>query len=84
LLRAFRDTSADVPRRYQPLEISASIFDTIHEAPLALFHSDTPAIECQANGKFAAMVAVDRSDAKITVRRIQLLACTVHADWRRT
>ena len=26
---------------------------------------------------------VDRSDAKITVRSIQLDACTVHAEWAR-
>ncbi len=41
MLRAFRDTSADVPRRYQLLEFPASIFDTVHEAPLA-FSAPTP------------------------------------------
>ena len=30
----------------------------------------------------AAQVAIDRSDAKFTIRRIQLSACTVHAEWR--
>ena len=31
-----------------------------------------------------AVVAVDRSDAKITVRKILLSACIVHAEWIRT
>ena len=34
-------------------------------------------------GWFLAVVAIDRSDAKITVRRVQLAACTVHAEWNR-
>jgi len=29
------------------------------------------------------VVAVERSDAKITVRRVQLSACPVHAEWLR-
>lgn len=31
----------------------------------------------------AAVVAIDRSDAKITVRRVKLSACIVHAEWDR-
>ena len=82
MLRAFRAGNA-MPDRYQLLEIPASIFDPIQTAPLSLFRSDAPAIECQTGGKLAAVVVADRSDAKITVRRIQLAACTVHAEWRR-
>ena len=29
----------------------------------------------------AAVVAIDRSDAKVTVQRVQLSACTVHGEW---
>ena len=83
MLRAFRVGNA-MPDRYQLLEIPADIFDTVQTAPLSLYRSDAPAIECEVGGKLAAVVAADRSDAKITVRRIQLSACTVHAEWRRT
>ena len=82
MLRAFRTESA-MPDRYQLLEIPASIFDTVQTASLSLYRTDAPAIECQTGGELAAIVAADRSDAKITIRRIQLSACTIHAEWRR-
>ena len=85
MLRAFRSGASDaMPNRYQLLEIPASIFDTVHSASLSLFRSDAPAIDCRSDGRFAATVVADRSDAKITIRQIQLSACTVHAEWRRT
>lgn len=84
MLRAFRTAPDAMPARYQLLEIPASIFDAVQKASLSTFQSDAPAIDCEIDGKPAAVVAVDRSDAKITVRRIQLAACTVHAEWRRT
>ena len=84
MLRAFRATSDAMPSRYQLLEIPASIFDPVQAAPLTLFERDAPLIDCEIGGKLAAVVAIDRSDAKITIRRIQLSACTVHAEWRRT
>lgn len=73
-----------VPRSYQLVEIPATIFDPAQEAPLSAFDRDAPLIECEVDGRAAAVVAIDRSDAKITVRRLQLSACTVHADWTRT
>ena len=84
MLRAFRDTPQAVPHSYQLVEIPATIFDSVQEAPLSAFDRDAPLIECEVDGRAAAVVAIDRSDAKITVRRIQLSACTVHADWTRT
>ena len=45
--------------------------------------ADGPVIDCDYQGlPSAAQVSIDRSDAKITIRRIQLAACTVHAEWR--
>lgn len=83
MLRAFRPGSGQVPYRYQLVEIPASIFDSIQSAPLALFERDAPRIDCLVDGVVSAVVAIDRSDAKITVRRIQISACTVHAEWSR-
>ena len=83
MLRAFRDGNSEIPTCYQLVEIPVSIFDSIHQAPLKLFERDAPVIECHVGNRVAAVVAIDRSDAKITVRRVQLDACTVHAEWRR-
>ena len=57
------------------------LFASIQEAPLEAFQRDAPLIECRREGKTVAVVAVDRSDAKITVRSILLSACIVHAEW---
>ena len=81
MLRAFRHDTAEPPQRYQLVEIPARIFDSIQDASLRDFERDAPVIECRLEGNPVAYVAVDRSDAKISVRRILLSACTVHADW---
>ena len=83
MLRAFREDTDEIPRQYQLVEIPVSIFDSIQEAPLKVFERDAPVIECRVGNQMAAVVAIDRSDAKITVRRVQLSACTVHAEWNR-
>ncbi len=83
MLRAFRERQ-EVPSLYQLVEIPASIFNSIQSAPLDVFTRDAPLIECQIGGNTVAVVAIDRSDAKITVRRVQLSACTVHAEWSRS
>ena len=81
MLRAFRQGTDVPPRRYQLVEIPGRVFDSIQEASLRDFERDAPVIECRVGGKPVADVAVDRSDAKITVRKIQLSACIVHAEW---
>lgn len=83
MLRAFRDKADGVPRLYQLVEIPVGIFDSIQQAPVGEFERDAPVIDCLVGNKVVARVAVDRSDAKITVRNIQLSACTVHAEWQR-
>lgn len=80
MLRAFRQPSS-MPYRYQLLEIPASIFESIQDAPLAVFQRDAPVVECLVEDRVAARVAVDRSDAKITIRSISLAECVVHAEW---
>lgn len=80
-LRAFREDG--IPRRYQLIEIPTTLFDSVQDAPIALFQSDAPLIPCQRGGQTVATIAVDRSDAKITVRRIVLSSCLIHAEWAR-
>ena len=83
MLRAFRENVDKVPHKYQLVEVPVSIFDSIQQAPLKVFERDAPVIECTIGNRVAAVVAIDRSDAKITVRRVQLDACIVHAEWDR-
>ena len=82
LLRAFRMPNT-IPNRYQLIEIPSDLFTSLENAPESAFAADGPVIDC-AYGAIpsAAQVSIDRSDAKITVRRIQLSACTIHAEWR--
>ena len=81
ILRAFRAEANAPPKRYQLVEIPTSLFESIQHAPLDEFKRDAPVIACQRGGETVAQVVVDRSDAKITVRQIQLSACIVHAEW---
>lgn len=81
ILRAFRD-GHDIPTTYQLVEIPSEIFESLKEAPLEDFNADGPTIDCSFAGHdAAARVSLDRSDAKITVKQIQLAACTVHVEW---
>ena len=81
MLRAFREDIDKIPHKYQLVEVPVSIFDSIQQAPLGVFERDAPVIECAVGDCVAAVVAIDRSDAKITVKKVQLAACTVHAEW---
>ena len=83
MLRAFREGNDEIPSQYQLVEIPVRIFNSIQKAPLIAFERDAPVIECHVGDQVAAVIAIDRSDAKITVRRVQLSACTVHAEWNR-
>ena len=81
MLRAFR--RQEIPIRYQLIEIPTTLFTSVEDAPLEVYQRDAPAIECKVDGQTVAVIATDRSDAKITVRNIRLSACTVHAEWTR-
>lgn len=82
MLRAFRTDSATVPHRYQLIEIPNAIFASLATAPLTAFEADGPTVDCAYGGNpAAARVSLDRSDAKVTVKQIQLSACTIHAEW---
>ncbi len=83
MLRAFRDDDDKPPSLYQLIEAPVTIFDSIETAELELFEPDSAKVPCVVSGETVAIVALDRSDAKITVRNILLSACTVHAEWRR-
>lgn len=81
MLRAFR-TGQEIPTEYQLLEIPTAIFESLLDAPLSQFGADGPTIDCSYGSlDIAARVSLDRSDAKITIKQIQIAACTVHVAW---
>lgn len=82
MLRAFRGIDG-VPNCYQLVEIPVTLFDPVQRTPLKVFERDAPVIDCFENNQLVAKVAIDRSDAKITIRSIDITACVVHAEWRR-
>ena len=83
MLRAFRDKQEAPPYLYQLVEVPVSIFDSIEDVPVDAFATDGPRVPCTVDGKHVATVALDRSDAKITVSGIRLSACIVHAERRK-
>ena len=84
MLRAFR-AGQEIPTQYQLLEIPTAIFESLLDAPISQFGADGPTIDCAYGGlDTAARVSLDRSDAKITVKQIQIAACTVHVVWETT
>ncbi|MYD75796.1 MAG: hypothetical protein F4093_03285 [Gammaproteobacteria bacterium] len=84
MLRAFREGKT-IPSRYQLIEIPTGIFESLETTPLSAFNADGPTINCSYRGHdVAACVSLDRSDAKITIKKISLAACTVHVEWEMT
>ena len=84
MLRAFRKKN-EFPARYQLVEIPTAIFQSLQNTTLSQFDSDGPKVYCSFRGnEEAAQVSLDRSDAKITIRRISLEVCTIHAEWELT
>lgn len=82
MLRAFRADRTTMPHRYQLLEVPTAIFKSLSDAPQSAFEADGPTIDCAYGGNaVAARVSLDRSDAKITVKHIQLSVCDIHAQW---
>ncbi len=84
MLRAFRRGNT-IPTRYQLIEIPTGIFESLQTASRSAFSGDGPTIDCFYHGiEGAACVSLDRSDAKITIKKIRLEACTVHVEWEMT
>ncbi|MCY4655125.1 MAG: hypothetical protein OXC95_18415 [Dehalococcoidia bacterium] len=84
MLRAFRKKN-EMPNRYQLVEIPTEMFDSLQNTSAAQFSSDGPRVFCSyKDNEQAAQISLDRSDAKITVSRISLGVCTIHAEWELT
>lgn len=82
MLRACREPGDVIPAKYQLFEIPTAIFASLEDAPLSAFAADGPTVDCSYHDEpVAAKVSLDQSDAKITIRQINLSVCTLHAEW---
>lgn len=79
VLRYYRSSATP---RYELVEVPVALFEQIKNATVADFDSDAPRIEV-ADDKGPIMVfAIDRSDSKITVRKLVKARCVVHGEWQ--
>jgi hypothetical protein len=69
--------------RYELVEIPLALFRAVLEVPISAFRADGPAIGIPVGQDPPDFTLVlDRSDAKVTLRNIQLAKCMVHATWK--
>jgi hypothetical protein len=69
--------------RYELVEIPVHLFRAVSDVPVSAFRPDGPAIGIPVGQDPPDFTLVlDRSDAKITLRNIQLAKCIVHGTWK--
>jgi hypothetical protein len=95
-LKLFKDYTRDVDSiiqlrffqaalLYELVEIPVRLFDQVNSIDRSLFAADGPSIDIPI-GKSPPdfRLKLDRSDAKITLSKINKALCTVHCTWRLT
>lgn len=81
ILRAFKYSTGQVCE-YELTEIPGTLFDPIRQAPRDAFQHDGPTIPLPYGADEPdLLVKLDRSDAKITLSKIRVSSCVVHARW---
>ncbi len=77
VLRAYPRTNL-----YELVEISTTMFARVADLPLNAFAAESPAIPVPLDSPEPDFILkLDRSDAKITIKRIRKSRCIVHAQW---
>lgn len=67
--------------RYQLVEVPVALFQPILDLDRGLFAPDGPRIPVSDSSGACLTLVLDRSDAKITIARIPISRCIVHAEW---
>lgn len=81
MLRAFK-TSTHLVQEYELIEIPGSLFDPIFQAPKEAFSADGPTVPLPYGSSSPDLqIKLDRSDSKMTIAKIQVTSCIVHACW---
>lgn len=66
---------------YELVEVPIALFDGVFELPRDAFQAAGPSLRIADEAGPIMTIALDRSDAKVTVRSIQKSRCVVHATW---
>lgn len=82
-LRSWRASESVRPHKYQLLEIPIrDLLEPLKNAPESAFNSDGPTIPLPYKSSTPKIsVLLDRSDAKITLKKIPIDACILHGEW---
>ncbi|MFF9621423.1 hypothetical protein [Streptomyces griseosporeus] len=82
VLRAFRLKSAPTTLVYELVEVPMSIFSAVTRLKVQEFSSDAPRIDVHDEQGMALQLLLDRSDAKVTIKKIPKDRCVVHGTWK--
>ncbi len=81
MLRVFK-TKTGAVKEYELVEIPGTLLDPIVDTPRDAFNADGPSIPVPYGSDAPGLIVkLDRSDAKITLSKIRLSSCVVHARW---
>jgi hypothetical protein len=83
VLRAIRDKKTGKVW-YELVEIPMSIFAKVKILKIADFASENTKIDVVDENGIALQLVLDRSDSKITIKKIPKSRCIVHAEWTYT
>lgn len=78
MLRCFR---YDGPPKYEIVEIPTSLFAQLDDLDVASAQKNSIPLPIGSK-KPSLVIALDRSDAKITVRKVDINVCTIHGQWQ--
>ncbi|WP_395758652.1 hypothetical protein OIE82_11005 [Streptomyces althioticus] len=81
VLRAFRLKNDPTMQVYELVEIPMSLFATVDQLNVQDFSSDAPRIDIHDDYGMALQLCLDRSDSKITIKKIPKDRCIVHGTW---
>lgn len=81
VLRAYT-LKNDPAQIYELVEIPMSLFATVEDLSVQDFTSDAPRVDVRDEHGLALQLCLDRSDSKITIKKVPKDRCIVHGTWK--
>ncbi|MEU6677710.1 hypothetical protein [Streptomyces sp. NPDC046925] len=82
MLRTFKLRSAPGTLVYELVEVPMSLVAAVKDLGVQDFASDSPRIDVHDEQGMALQLVLDRSDSKITIKKIPKQRCIVHGTWK--
>lgn len=82
VLRAFKLRSDPSTLIYELVEVPMSLVAAIRQLSVQDFSSDSPRIDVHDEHGMALQLVLDRSDSKVTIKKIPKDRCIVHGTWK--